>query len=341
MSEEIIKIPEKNQVSFQTEMLEQFKSLSYLLKGKRDTQIRLYDENRTFYKHDIVDLNDRIQEKLLLHNVNNLTVNISVGLSQNKIKSFGNWDEFLKEKWDTNDETESIVLNWDFEVILPNRIHTLPQTHSLKVRIGREIKPSEFLHLMMIGSDEFELEESTSQMVCKIDFINSVLANELLDRVNEWYNSLTIRKQENEINKILHKWNTKIIMIAEVFIIISGLCLFYPFAEFLLVKSNKILDTSEYLKLNFYLVAGVFISFTIFTRIAVYYSRKIDRTINSLQGTPIFEITRGDKNLLDKIILKNKSLRKEIFMKIFISIICSGILYLTGKSIMYLIENIN
>jgi len=217
-----------NEVPIQAELIEQFKSLFYLFKGKRDTQIRLYDDNKTFYRSNILDINQTIQDKLLLHNVTNKIVNISLALSGNKVKTFGNWLEFENEKWDTNDEVDSIVINWDFEIVLPNRVHTIPQTHSLKIRIGREIKPTELIHLMMIGSDEYELEENSSQMVCKVDFVNSIIAIELLDRVDQWYKSLSTKISDNATNIWLNKWSNKLRLFSEILIVISGFFFLYP-----------------------------------------------------------------------------------------------------------------
>lgn len=322
------------------EMLEQFKSLFYLAKGKRDTQIRLYDDNKSFYRQDLIELNEKIQDKLSLHNVTNKVTNICFHLSKNKVKSFGNWQEFLNEKWETSDETDGIIITWDFEVVLPNRTHTLPQTHSLRVRIGNEVKPSEMIHLIVVGSDEFELEENSAQMVCKVDFVNATLAVELLDKVNEWYSSLTTKKSENATNIFINKHLRLIMLFTEIFIILSGLCLFFPIGQYILNQSQNLSTNSEYLRYNYYLVAGVFITFTIFTRIGSFYSRKIAMIVERLKGTVIFEITKGDKNLQQKILDRNKSLRREIYLKIIVSLISTGILYLAGTGLKLLFENL-
>lgn len=341
MSTELIQTQQDaNSVILYNQTLEQFKSLFYLVKGKRDTQIKLYFDDKTFSRNCLIELNEKVQEKLSIHSVSNKLTNISINLSGNHIKSYGNWQEFLNEKWDTSNRTENITINWDFEMELPNRVHTLPQTHSLKVRLGSELKPNEIFHIMMVGSDEFELEESQAQMVAKVDFVNNTIATELLAIVNDWYNALPQKDEENYVNKFLNKHSSKFMIITEIFIILAGLSLFFPIAKHLLIISNSKLTNSDYLTINFYLVAGVFIMFTIFSRLGGYYSRKIHRTIDKLQGTPIFEFTKGDENELSKINKKNKSLRNEIYKKLIISILSSGILYGIGYAIKMIIENV-
>jgi len=334
-----LKLTETNSVSVFHDTLEQFKALFYLAKGKRDTQIKLYHGNKLFIRQNIIDLNDKIERKLLNYEVSNKLTSISVNLSGNNIKSYGNWQEFLSENWNTSETTKTVTIDWDFEMILPNRVHTLPQTHSLKVRLGNELKPNEIFHMMMVGGDEHELEEAQAQMVAKVDFVNNTIATELLSIVNDWYNILPENGFEKNINKFLEKHGLILRMAMEIFIILAGLVLFYPVAKYL-IDSPKINTSNEYLKYNFIIINGVFLSYTIFTRISSYYSRKFDRTINKLSNNPIFKFTIGDKNELEKIEKKNKGLRRELFMKLIISLLSTGILYGLGCLINYILEYI-
>lgn len=339
MNEQLpVNFEDQNSELIYKQTLEQFKSIFYLVKGKRDTQIKLYSDNKSFTGNSLIELNEIIQEKLRLHTIQNKLSTISVTLSNNHIISYGNWQEFLNEKWNTSQKTDSITINWDFEMILPNRIHTLPQTHSLKVRFGKELKPNELLHIMMVGGDEFELEESQAQMVAKVDFVNASIATELLEKVNSWYSALPLKKEENKLNEWFNRHSNKLMLATEILVITAGLAMIFPIIQHLLGKPNILTSNADFIKYNFYIVASVFLTFTIFTRLGTYYARKIDRTIDKLQGTPLFEITNGDKNELERILRKNKSLRSEIILKLFISLISSGILFGLGHLIKYILE---
>nr|WP_315222224.1 hypothetical protein [uncultured Flavobacterium sp.] len=341
MSSELQKIPETNSISTFHETLEQFKALFYLAKGKRDTQIKLYQGNKLFSKQNVIDLNNKVEQKLLNYSVSNKLSSISINLSGNNIKSYGNWQEFLNESFQTSEITQTVTINWDFEMVLPNRIHTLPQTHSLKVRLGNELKPNEIFHMMMVGGDEHELNEAQAQMVAKVDFVNNTIATELLALVNDWYKILPENGIESKSNKFLEDHALKLRMIMEILIIMVGLALFYPIAMHFTSSSKVIPTSSDYLKYNFILVNGVFISYTIFMRISNFYSRKFDRTLNKLRNYPIFNFTIGDKNEHAKIEKKNKSIRREIFMKLLISLLCAGIIFLLNFMLSYIIELFN
>jgi hypothetical protein len=188
----------------------------------------------------------------------------------------------------------------------------------------------------MVGGDEHELEEAQAQMVAKVDFVNNTIATELLALVNDWYDTLVENGFKNKTNKFLQKNGLIIRMIMEIFIIFAGLALFYPIAAYFM-NTPKMNSNYNYLKTNFILINGVFLSYTIFMRISNYYARKYDNTITQLRNNPIFNFTVGDKNELEKIEKKNKGLRREIYMKLIISFLSTGILYFLGCLLNWLI----
>lgn len=153
--------------------IKQFQSLYYLIKGKRDTEIKLFTDNKNFKYNDIIELNDKIYAKLNLHELITDIAEVTVGLTNKEVKSFGNWLEFKNTDWNISARTKYISLLWDFNLILPNQTHKVPQTHTLRVRIGNNLKPSEMIQVVFQGGEEYDLDEAQAQMSCKIDFINS------------------------------------------------------------------------------------------------------------------------------------------------------------------------
>ena len=192
-----------NVVKAEQQTLEVFKSLFYFYKSKRDTQIKLFNANKSFSKQAIIDINNKVHNRLSLHNIDFKLTNISVSLTDNIINVYGSWPEFENENWSITQKTESVTVDWEFEIFLPNREQQVPQIHSLKIRMGRGLKPNEYFQLMMTGGDETELEENRSQMVCKIDFVNTIIATDLMKDVENWYSVLPERKKENIIYKFL------------------------------------------------------------------------------------------------------------------------------------------
>jgi hypothetical protein len=183
--------------------IKQFQSLYYLFKGKRDTDIKLFDDYKQFTYSDIIELNAKIYKKLELHEKVTDLVNVTVGLDKNEIRTFGNWYEFTQTDWNISARTKYISIEWDFNVILPNQTHKVPQTHTLRIRIGNNLKPSEMIQVVFQGSEEYELEEVQSQMVCKIDFVNSQICSELKTVVCEWYDALPKNSEDHKLIRFI------------------------------------------------------------------------------------------------------------------------------------------
>ncbi len=74
--------------------IKQFQSLYYLIKGKRDTDIKLFTDFKQFAFVDILELNDKIYKILEVHSLVTDIVNVNVGLENKEIKTFGSWKEF-------------------------------------------------------------------------------------------------------------------------------------------------------------------------------------------------------------------------------------------------------
>ncbi len=194
--------------------LDNFKSIHYYLKGKRDTFIKLFHDGKLFTREDILELNRLVHQKLYFLNIQGSITSITIELNNKEIKDFGNWAEFERHEWFTSAQTISINIIWDFNVIFPNQpIQELPQPHNMRVRIGGGLRPNEFFHVVMNGGEDFDVEQAMSEMVCKIDFVNDHLCNELKNIVSDWYDCLVVNKLTNKWIIIISKHKGKISLI--------------------------------------------------------------------------------------------------------------------------------
>lgn len=209
MSQELENTDKQEVAIIDENQIKQFQSLYYLFKGKRDTEIKLFDSYKQFSYQDIIELNDKVYKKLELHEKLTDLVHVTVGLDNNEIRTFGNWYEFTQTDWQISARTKYISLEWDFNIILPNQVHKVPQTHTLRVRIGNNLKPSEMIQVVFQGSEEYELEEVQSQMVCKIDFVNAQICSELKTVVSEWYEALLRNSEDHKLIKSILKHEVK------------------------------------------------------------------------------------------------------------------------------------
>lgn len=310
--------------------MKQFQSLYYLIKGKRDTDIKLFTDFKQFEYSDIIELNGKIYKKLELHQLVTDIVNVTVGLNNKEIKSFGNWNEFVNTDWNISACTKYISLEWDFNLILPNQTHQVPQTHTLRVRIGNNLKPSEMIQVVFQGGEEYDLDEAHAQMSCKIDFINSQICNELKTVVSDWYDALKKNSEDHKLIKFILKHEVKF----QNFIIFSFLTagtilsnyLFSVFYE----SSITVFPADNNHKLFLFLTSSVVVLFLFYQSGKLYADRMMRKQIGRLKRNPMFDFTKGDKNKFSEVAKDNKKYLIDLLKTIIIGISVNGLSALVG-----------
>lgn len=310
--------------------IKQFQSLYYLIKGKRDTDIKLFTENKHFKYSDIIELNDKIYTKLSLHELITDIAEVTIGLTNKEVKSFGNWSEFKNTDWNISARTKYISLLWDFNLILPNQNHKIPQTHTLRVRIGNNLKPSEMIHVVFQGGEEYDLEEAQAQMSCKIDFINSQICNELKSIVSEWYDALPKNSEEQNFVRLIIRHDDKIKYFV-IFSFITGAIIFlnYLFPVVLNAKTRYVPADSIH-RIYFMFTISIAIFYFFYQAGILFADRIMRKQIRRLKRNPMFEFTKGDKNRFSEIQKENKKLLGGLAISIFIGLLVNALSALVG-----------
>jgi hypothetical protein len=331
-SENSITVIDENQLT-------QFKSLYYLIKGKRDTDIKLFTDYKQFAYDCILELNDKVYRKLELHELVTDIVNVTVGLDNKEIKSFGSWSEFKKFDWIISARTKYITIEWDFNLILPNQEHKIPQTHTMRVRIGNNLKPSEMIQFVFQGGDEYELEESQSQMSCKIDFVNSQICNELKSVVSDWYDALPNNSEDHKLIKAILRHEVKLQNFIVLSFITSSIILInYLFSAFV-NQSVWFLPQNNDHRLFAFLTYSIPIIYIFLKSGQLYSNRMIRKQIRRLRRNPMFEFTKGDKNKFAEVKKENKKHLKELVFTFVLGLGINGISALIGYLISSYMKN--
>ncbi|MDM1456747.1 hypothetical protein HX089_17345 [Myroides odoratimimus] len=319
--------------------LKQFQSLYYLIKGKRDTDIKLFTEFKQFSFVDVLELNDKVYKVLELHQMVTDIVNVTIGLENKEIKTFGSWNEFKNTDWNISARTKYITIEWDFNLLFQNQFHNVPQTHTMRVRIGNSLRPSEMIQVVFQGGDEYEFEEAQAQMSCRIDFINAQICNQLKATVNEWYDSLPKNSEDHKLIKFILKHEGKIRNFV-VFSLISSSIIFLNYLFNVSIKNNiEFLpkDTNQKMFLFYTVSIGVFYVF--YKSGQLLSNKMMVKQINKLKRNPMFEFTKGDKNRFIEVKKDNKKLVQGLFVTILIGLSTNGLSAFIGYIIELLVKD--
>jgi len=294
--------------------LDDFKSLFYLYNAKPDTEIRFLKGGKIVELADIRSLEEQVADKLGNHDTVGQTVSISFILSNKKLKEFSTWAEFERAKWNTiNEKIEALSISWNILIQLPQ--YKSPQTHSMKLRIGNSIQPKDIFQLILTSDDVSEVREALSGAVCKVDFINTILANELLFLVEEWYKGLKQAPEPDLIQKIFKKYGiaaTEALRSFFPLLLLFVACNYTDYLYSLLGMDQNLSVATLQTTLLFFLTTFILGSF-----IGRRIEKSIDRKIAQLEEYPNFRITKGDQNSSVEFEQNNKTLTNQICIRIF------------------------
>lgn len=301
--------------------LETVKSIYYWLNAKPDTNIKLLEGRKRINLGDIYSINERVNEKLENHKVENYIATISIILSNGKIKEYGAWAEFERENWDAiNESVKALLITWDLTIKLPK--FELPQRHALKIRIGKEITPKDAFQMMFASDDLVEIKENMAYGICKVDFINQVLSTELIGIVDNWYEGLPNIQDKSQIQNFLEKYQN---VILGTIVNYSPVFIFFVLYIFADLCCNKFGWSTELnlISLIRIVLIGIFV-FTTGIMIGKIFARGIEKKIRALKDYSGFIITKGDKNHNENIKNLNSKITSKIFLRIILGAASGG-----------------
>ena len=206
----------------------------------------------------------------------------------------------------------------------------MPQTHTLRVRIGNNLKPSEMIQVVFQGGEEYDLEEAQAQMSCKIDFINSQICNELKTIVSEWYDALPKNIENQNLVRLITRNGDKI----RYFVIlsfISGAIVFLNYLFPLIISTEKkIIPSGNENRYFFMFTISVAIFYLFYQSGILFADRIMRKQIRKLKRNPMFEFTKGDKNRFAEVQKENKKLIGNLLFSVLIGLLVNALSALIG-----------
>lgn len=273
------------------------KAYMYLFTGQISSKYKMFNETIIVKMNDLVRLDNTINEKLRLNKVYQNMVNSSVDvrLENNATVSFGTFNEFSKYHFNESSPIESMLLKWDFFLHIDS--YQNPQRHTITVRINSGIKTLDVLQAIFNGSpnDIEKTEMEMSQVYCRVDFINSLLSDEIVNIVQSWVKSC---EPGCDLNCIMDFFKRNI-----------ELC--KTFSKYLtysafFIGSLAILKKYSSIDIKVFLMIFIIMQHTIVKDISNYFSKKVYLSLLNYGEYCKFEITNGDINKKSQFQKKKK-----------------------------------
>lgn len=320
------------EVKADEQLIKNYQAIYYAMNAKPDCKSKLFPQNVVVSLQDIMDLNEKITEKFKAHYEDaGFRINVCVSFKNRENIEFDSWTTFENYRWNTEKTLDSILIVWEYNAKLPN--YTLPQKHTLTVRIADELRPEEVLNLVISGKLEEmdKIEQGICPIIARVDFINAILGEELLGIVETWQLGLPSPNLDTgKVFKILYKFK-RIIAYAINYIptlLITWCVLKYLGSEIRSLNINYLgeITIDSFVQLAYkcaYSIIGCFITYKVFQIIAnIVFS-----SLRSTNHNHSFKITKGDKKTCAEVEKqlrnrKSKIIGNIIFTFLF-NILCS------------------
>ncbi|NSF07053.1 hypothetical protein G5B04_14745 [Fusicatenibacter saccharivorans] len=169
----------------------------YRLLARPDSITKVFNKTAVIDMQDIRELNQRVNEKLNHYQEAGYLIQTNVKFADGKTRSFPDWTSLDSHDWYEPEPINNMVITWNFNAVFPGREE--PQMHTLMVKLSNGLRPEEMLNLVFTGKieDIQEMDNNLFPIVTRVDFVDRVLADELLFLVEEWVKTL----RESEVQK--------------------------------------------------------------------------------------------------------------------------------------------
>lgn len=299
-----------------------------LLQGKADSICRLFKREIYVTKDDLSCLNEMMLDKLSLHSVTSVLSSVDMSFQNKKILSFKSWPEFENYNFNTiNSPTKSIYISWDFFIKLEQ--YQNPQRHTVSVRISSFPNPSDFFKVLLSGgfdeAHDLDIQEST--MICKVDFINHTLAEELVNVVDDWnaQRECAISKR-GPFKMLIARHRDSLSRILQYSILFSS-GMATAIALKLMLKYRLFFPNVENL---LYCFIGLLFIFKVCKDASAFFGSIFNRKLSNLMETHVFSISLGDTKELQRIEAQANVCKEVVVfaLNIIVSIVISYYFYI-------------
>ena len=313
-------------ISSEEKELALFRSMYYQMNAKPDSMSKVYSQNVVITRGDIIDLNRHINRKIRMHYQDDgYIATVTVSLNNKKVINFECWDEFISYEWSETNCINSVILKWNFNIRMPQ--YEYPQAHVLMVKLSNGLRPEEMLNFIFSGKieDFEEIETNAFPVTARVDFIEPLLGDELLNIVAEWVSGL----KENNVKKnrlilLMRKYRKRVAQYLNYFAffmsIILGMCIFNQRIKSFRLDTMLEYSTDQFLiMLNLFVILCV-ILFILF-KLSENMAQKVYRYLTEYGQMFTFAITKGDQKRQEELKNRDKNNVRKIMLRFILSLI--------------------
>lgn len=265
--------------------LQLLQNIYHELTGKNEDLSRSYNEGVQIKLEDFIQLNLRLQQHCEQYNIKASNCSVKIYFINDTTETFSSFDRFLAFNAGSNRPVESVLLTYNFMVVLPKLEKAQPYT--INIRVASKIA----IEKKMRDDMSFSIPRVLRIMgmrtaVVDVKYIDYVVARNLMTAVEDWFESLA-RPKTTKFWKFVRRHSGYIPLITKYIAGISSVVMLaYMTPQFLAPASTPV-DLAQFLLLAF---------FTVFTsyRIAMHLGDMAESSVDEWSELSYVALTSGD-----------------------------------------------
>ncbi len=281
--------------------------------GKREELEKSFRQPFQLTLADIEQLDIKINQLYEQYNIQSSNCSVTVVYNRDTKETFSSFDRFKLLNSNSNSETERLVIQYNFMVILPkiNR----PQSYEIEINLASKIALNSSLPNQIKGSFgvlKFFIGLTANVTIKYVDYL---VARNFQDVIFDFLNGLTFSEQNILLKKLIKNsyWVPRIfkysMSLLFLYLTISSISNFIP------------IGSSDLNSFGVFLLAASFLIFLSY-RVGHTLGRVVEDSLDEYQEISYIKLTNGDQKLITKV--KNKN-RKKIIMGCLASIVTLGL----------------
>lgn len=284
-----------NQTSVSLQIVQ---NIYHELTGKTEDVSKSYNESFQFVHADYEQLHHRISQCCEQYNIKASNCSIKVYYINDTHETFSSFEKFKHFNAGSSSSVESVLLKYDFLIILPKL--NQPQSYTLSIRTASRVSIEK-----KMGEDmPFDIPKILRLMggrtaVVTVKYVDYVVARNLLNVVDEWLKTVN-KARKNLVWDAVRKRSAYLPLIAQytvgavvALLIVSSLPRFLQQNATLLHLAQTLICA----------LVGLFAAY----RIAHHLGSAAENSLDNWSELSYVSLTAGDKKLIDEAIGKNKS----------------------------------
>lgn len=273
--------PNKTPVSIQV-----LQNIYHELTGKSEEVSQSYSTPFLITANDIQQLNHRINQTCEQYNIKAANSSIKVFYVNDSQETFSSYDRFAAFNSGTSSSVESVLLTYNFLIVLPKLSE--PQSYTLSVRLASSVAIRNKLRdEMAFGIPKMMRFMSGRTAVVSVKYIDYAVARNLLNCVDVWSQTLDKFKPP-KILQFIQKRSSYLPLISRYGVSLIVIAIIY-FSLPRLLPSNA--SVYEFAKFSLIAFTGVFAAY----KLAHHLGSGAEDSIDSWTPLSYINLTPGDR----------------------------------------------